>query len=116
MMARAQAGDRAAYRRLLEGITPFIRALAARQVRNPGDIEDIVQDVLRTIHTVRRTYDPARPFGPWLVAIARRRIIDCVRWLARTSARETPFDTESETIAAPRCEPQGNGTGRAGSA
>ncbi|WP_221221459.1 sigma-70 family RNA polymerase sigma factor [Cupriavidus alkaliphilus] len=97
-MARAQAGDRAAYRRLLEGITPYIRALAMRQVRNHGDIEDIVQDVLLTIHAVRHTYDPARPFGPWLVAIARRRIIDSLRRRARTSARETPLDAEAETL------------------
>lgn len=98
MMARAQAGDRAAYRRLLEGITPYIRGLAMRQVRNHGDIEDIVQDVLLTIHAVRHTYDPARPFGPWLVAIARRRIIDSLRRRARTSARETPLDAEAETL------------------
>lgn len=101
LMARAQAGDRAAYRRLLEGITPYIRALAVRQVRNHGDIEDTVQDVLLTIHAVRHTYDPARPFGPWLVAIARRRIIDGLRRRARTSARETPLDTEPETLFDP---------------
>ncbi|CAN7774702.1 sigma-70 family RNA polymerase sigma factor [Cupriavidus necator] len=101
MMARAQAGDRAAYRRLLESITPYIRALVVRQVRNHGDIEDTVQDVLLTIHAVRHTYDPARPFGPWLVAIANRRIIDGLRRRARTGARETPLDTEPETIADP---------------
>ncbi|MDQ0140367.1 sigma-70 family RNA polymerase sigma factor [Cupriavidus necator] len=101
MMARAQAGDRAAYRRLLEGIAPYIRALAARQVRNHEDIEDIVQDVLLTVHAVRHTYDPARPFGPWLVSIARRRIIDSLRRRARTRAREAPLDTEPETISDP---------------
>ncbi|KAI3610944.1 hypothetical protein D8I24_0388 (plasmid) [Cupriavidus necator H850] len=60
-----------------------------------------MQDVLLTIHAVRHTYDPARPFGPWLVAIARRRIIDSLRRRARTSARETPLDTEPETISDP---------------
>jgi len=99
MMARSQGGDREAYRRLLEGITPYIRALAVRQVRNRGDIEDTVQDVLLTIHAVRHTYDPARPFGPWLVAIANRRIIDGLRRRGRTSSHETPLDTEQETIS-----------------
>jgi len=28
--------------------------------------EDAVQDVLLAIHEKRHTYDPARPFGPWL--------------------------------------------------
>ncbi|WP_316151529.1 sigma-70 family RNA polymerase sigma factor [Cupriavidus sp. BIC8F] len=101
MMARAQDGDRAAYRRLLEGITPYVRALAARQVRNRGDIEDAVQDVLLTVHAVRHTYDPARPFGPWLVAIAHRRIIDGLRRRGRTSSHESPLDTEQETISDP---------------
>ena len=63
-MARAQGGDRVAYRRLLEEITPYLRALAVRCLQNQGDVEDVVQDVLMTVHAVRETYDPTRPFGP----------------------------------------------------
>ncbi|SPC06625.1 hypothetical protein [Cupriavidus oxalaticus] len=36
-MVRAQGGDREAYRRLLEDITPYLRALAARHVRNRNE-------------------------------------------------------------------------------
>ncbi|HYT15703.1 MAG TPA: sigma factor, partial [Burkholderiales bacterium] len=61
-MARAQDGDRDAYRRLLEDVTPYLRSIAARHFRNSGDIEDTVQEVLLTVHAVRHTYDPARPF------------------------------------------------------
>jgi RNA polymerase sigma-70 factor (ECF subfamily) len=100
-MARAQGGDREAYRRLLEEITPYLRSLAARRMPNRSDVEDAVQDTLLTIHAVRRTYDPARPFGPWLVAIANRRIVDALRRRGRTGARETPLDAEHETFAAP---------------
>ncbi len=39
-----------------------------------GVITDAVQDVLLTVHMVRHAYDPSRPFGPWLLAIANRRI------------------------------------------
>ena len=99
-MARAQDGDRQAYRRLLEEIAPYVRSIAVRYVHR-GDLEDVVQDVLLTIHAVRQTYDPMRPFGPWLVAIARRRIIDGLRRRGRTSAREVPLDSEDETFAAP---------------
>ncbi|MFJ4290654.1 sigma-70 family RNA polymerase sigma factor [Cupriavidus sp. NPDC089707] len=97
-MARAQRGDREAYRRLLEAITPYVRALVARQVRNRGDIEDTVQDVLLTVHAVRHTYDPARPFGPWLVAIANRRIVDGLRRRGRIGSHETELDPEQETF------------------
>lgn len=100
-MARAQDGDREAYRRLLEQITPYLRSLAARRIQNRSDIEDVVQDALLTVHAVRHTYDPTRPFGPWLVAITNRRITDALRRRGRTGLRETPLDAEHETFAAP---------------
>ncbi len=101
-MARAQAGDRDAYRRLLEDVTPYLRSIAARHLRNSGDIEDTVQEVLLTVHAVRHTYDPARPFGPWLVAIANRRVVDGLRRQGRSRAREVALETEHETFAAPQ--------------
>jgi len=99
-MAAAQSGDAAAYRRLLTAITPYLRAMAARHHRDRADIEDSVQDILLTVHAVRHTYDPARPFKPWLVAIARRRIIDRLRVQGRKRARETFLLPEHETFAA----------------
>ena len=101
-MARAQAGDRDAYRRLLEDVTPYLRSIAARHFRNSGDIEDTVQEVLLTVHAVRHTYDPARPFGPWLVAIANRRVVDGLRQQGRSRAREVVLETGHETFAAPQ--------------
>ena len=101
LMAHAQAGERDAYRRLLEEITPYLRSLAAKRHRDTRDIEDVVQDVLLTVHAIRHTYDPKRPFGPWLVAIAHRRITDRLRRRGRIAARETPLDEEHETFADP---------------
>lgn len=98
-MGRAQRGDRDAYRRLLEAITPYLRALAARRLGNRSDVEDAVQDILLTLHTVRHTYDPARPFGPWLVTIANRRIIDVLRRQGCSSAHEIPIEPEHETLS-----------------
>lgn len=99
-MAHAQNGDRVAYRALLEGVTPYLRAMAARRFKDPADIEDAVQDVLLTVHAVRHTYDPGRPFGPWLVAVANRRIIDRLRRQLRVHARELEFTAEHETFSA----------------
>ena len=75
LMARAQNGDAAAYRRLLGEIAPYLRSLAAKRHRDPLDIEDSVQDILLTIHAVRATYDPARwrsPTGGSSTACAAR--------------------------------------------
>lgn len=101
-MARGQGGNKDAYRRLLEDITPYLRSLAARRFQSRGDVEDAVQDVLLTVHAVRHTYDPARPFGPWLVAIAHRRIVDCLRRQGRSRAREVPLEVEHETFPSPQ--------------
>jgi RNA polymerase sigma-70 factor, ECF subfamily len=79
-------------------MTPFLRALAARCFKDPGDIEDALQDVLLTVHAVRHAYDPRRPFGPWLVAIANRRIIDRLRRQTRNRSREIEFTSEHETF------------------
>jgi RNA polymerase sigma-70 factor (ECF subfamily) len=101
LMARSQDGDREAYRTLLEGVTPYIRSLAARCFKQPTDAEDAVQDVLLTIHMIRHAYDPDRPFGPWLAAIANRRIIDRLRRDTRRKAREVELSTDHETFAEP---------------
>ncbi len=98
LMARAQDGGSAAYHRLLEETTPYLRSLASHWYRDQRDIEDAVQDVFLTVHAIRHTYDPARPFGPWLVAIARRRFVDRLRRNIRQRAHETPLTAESETF------------------
>lgn len=100
LMARAQEGDRQAYRELLEDVIPYIRAIASRRLSHPADIDDAIQDVLLTIHTIRHTYDSARPFAPWLAAIAQRRVIDLVRRISRSAARHVPLGGEHETFAA----------------
>ena len=101
LMAQAQDGDKAAYRKLLEGMTPYLRSLAGRCFKEAADVEDAVQDVLMTIHMVRHAYDPARPFGPWLVAIANRRIIDRLRRDTRRRAREVALSSDHETLSDP---------------
>jgi len=99
-MARAQDGDQMAYRQLLHQITGYLRSLVAKHHRNPADVEDTVQDILLTVHAIRHTYDPSRPFGPWLVAIAHRRIVDRLRRQGRVRRRERPLEPEHETFAA----------------
>lgn len=99
LMARAQGGDRDAYHRLLREIAPYLRALAAYRHREPSDVEDAVQDILLTLHAIRRTYDPTRPFGPWLAAIANHRLIDRLRRQGRLRSRETALTPEHETFS-----------------
>jgi RNA polymerase sigma-70 factor (ECF subfamily) len=103
LMARAQRGDSDAYVTLLKSITPRIRQLVRRKrpFLEEGDVEDIVQDVLLSIHTVRATYDPARPFVPWLSAIVRHRLADAGRRYVRQGAHEVAVDDLDVTFQSP---------------
>lgn len=53
----------------------YIRAatlLAAQLLGDRDEAEDIVQDAFTVVHRKARTFDAARPFGPWFYAIVRR--------------------------------------------
>lgn len=100
-MRAAQAGDAAAYERLLRDALPLVRALLRRQGAAAADIEDVAQDVLLTVHRVRHTYDPARPFRPWLAAIVTRRRIDALRRRIRIGRVEVHDAAAHETCADP---------------
>jgi RNA polymerase sigma-70 factor (ECF subfamily) len=101
LMRAAQDGDADAYRALLTAIVPRLRRLirTRRAFLDPQDVEDLVQDVLLSLHTVRHTYDPARPFFPWLLAIVRHRLADAARRYARQKGRELVVDDLDVTFA-----------------
>lgn len=100
LMRAAQGGDGRAYARLLSAILPLLRARVRRAVPASFGIEaeDLVQDILLSLHAVRHTYDPARPFGPWLMAIAKHRVLDGLRKNRRLRGRETALDFFDETF------------------
>jgi len=98
-MRAAQEGDRRAYERLLREIMPFVRSLSRRRCHNPSDVEEAVQDTLLTVHRVRHTYDPDRPFAAWLAAIGARRAIDVMRRRQRVSKYETADPDLVETFS-----------------
>ncbi|GJE28696.1 RNA polymerase sigma factor SigI [Methylobacterium organophilum] len=82
-MRAAQDGDADAYRRLLRDCVPAIARMARAQGVRGAGVDDVVQETLLTLHRARASYDPARPFLPWLNAIAQRRAIDALRHGAR---------------------------------
>jgi len=103
LMRAAMAGDARAYRRLLDAVTPVLRAAArrglARAGQPPDQSEDIVQEILLAVHLKRQTWDTAAPFAPWLFAIARNKLIDALRRRGRRVFVD--IDDFAETIAGP---------------
>lgn len=99
LMRAAQDGDNAAYAALLSEILPVLRRSVAYRWPSALDVEDIVQEIVLSVHTVRHTYDPTRPFMPWLMTIATRRTIDAARRRSARSANETTVDIMPETFS-----------------
>jgi RNA polymerase sigma-70 factor (ECF subfamily) len=87
-MIAAQQGDSTAYEKLLRELLPHLRAVVGRRLFDAGAVEDVVQNVLLSLHRGRQTYRPERPFLPWVNAIARNATVDAIRDRARRGARE----------------------------
>lgn len=100
LMREAQDGDQSAYGALLAEILPMLRVIVRRKWGSQQDVDDIVQDILLSLHAVRHTYDPGRPFLPWLLTIAYRRIADAARRSTSRSGYETTVDVMPETFPA----------------
>src|SRR6516164_9616495 len=94
LMRDAQEGDRTAYSSLLKEILPILKRLVQRRLGFLPimDREDIVQEILLSLHAARATYDPKRPFMPWVMSIARNRMIDNARRNARRLNNEVLVD------------------------
>ena len=105
-MAAAQRGDQDAYAMLLRQCVPIIRMLA-RQWRVPSEsVDDLIQDVLFSVHRVRHTFDATRSFDAWLSAIARRRMIDALRRRFRSAAHEIAAPATMESYPSPNGSPE----------
>jgi RNA polymerase sigma-70 factor (ECF subfamily) len=114
LMAAAQAGDADAYLLLLQEIAPRVRQIVLRQRggRASADGEDLVQDVLLSVHVARASYDSTRPFLPWLLAIVRNRLVDGARRFGRLAAHEVQVEDLDVTFSTPvtnsRSQPPGD--------
>src|ERR1700724_1466275 len=90
LMRSAQSGDADAYAALMQELAVRVRQIARhrRAFLEDADVEDLVQDVLLSVHAVRATYDATRPFIPLLLAITRDRLPGAARRCVRYGAHE----------------------------
>ncbi len=92
LMVSAQDGDRQDYEDLLTRVAALVRVFVRRRVGDIAWADDVVQECLVALHRARHTYDPARPFAPWLYAIAQNRLVDALRAQRRLLFREIQPD------------------------
>ena len=107
-MRAALAGDTGAYRKFLHAVAPYIRAVARSRCRRLGvlesEAEDIVQEVLLTIHLKQGTWDRSKQIGPWVSAITRNKIIDVFRRWGRRI--DVPLDDVIDILQAEDQRPE----------
>ena len=78
-MRQALAGDQASYNAALTQAAQFLRSYLIKRLHNKSDVDDVLQEVLISLHKARHTYDGLRPFKPWAFAIAHYRLQDYLR-------------------------------------
>src|SRR2546427_4567673 len=88
LVARALAGDRAAFGVLAERYAAPARRVARAVLDDPDDADDAAQDALLAALVKLQQYDPRRPFGPWLMRIVANAATD--RRRRRTVRRGGP--------------------------
>jgi RNA polymerase sigma-70 factor, ECF subfamily len=98
-MRAERRGEAVAYERMLKEVaTALRRSLAPRLVRvglAAHEAEDLVQEILIGLHGKRHTWNPERPFLPWLYAITRYKLIDFMRHRGNEKRRRVDLPLEN---------------------
>lgn len=79
LMRLALDGDKRAYSALLQETTRFLRPFLAKRLSLVSEVEDLLQEILLSVHKARHTYDGMRPYKPWAFSIAQFRLLDHLR-------------------------------------
>jgi len=79
LMRQSLAGDQRAYTSLLQETSRLLRPYLTKRLSLAGEVDDLLQEILISIHKARHTYDGNRPYKPWMYAIANFRLQDHLR-------------------------------------
>lgn len=101
-----QDGNERAYRTFLSDLSTHLRGhLRGKLQRQPGEIEDLLQEVLLAVHNARHTYHADQPLTAWVFAIARYKLTDFFRARSRGDVFNDSLDDTDELFAEPELEP-----------
>ena len=97
ILKRVAAGDADAVRECLDKYGGLVWSLARRMLRNTEDAEDLVQDVFVDIWKNAQRFDESQASETTFIAmIARRRIIDRIRYASRRVTADSLDDIVAE--------------------
>jgi RNA polymerase sigma-70 factor (ECF subfamily) len=75
----AARGDRQAFGRLVDLHKRTVYGLCVRLLRDREEARDAAQESFARAYAALSTYDPAQPFAPWVLRIARNHCLDVLR-------------------------------------
>ena len=105
LYSRGLAGDNAAYRAFLQGLSAHLRAFFRKRLAAlPNEVEDLVQESLLAVHNQRHTYDADLPLTAWVHAIAKYKLVDLLRRRASRDRLDDPLDDELDVFAVSETE------------
>jgi RNA polymerase sigma-70 factor (ECF subfamily) len=90
LMVGYQSGAYEAFEALYASLIGPVRGWLTAVTRDVSRAEDLAQETFLQIHRARRTYDPAFPLMPWVMAIARH----VYRMDRRTASRRPRYVAE----------------------
>lgn len=89
LVIRSAAGEAGAFGTLMQRYSPVVLGFLYGRVRIDADREDLLQEVfLEAFRQIGRLRQPER-FGPWLMRIARSKLLDFYRRRQRHGGHET---------------------------
>lgn len=92
LLDRVRARDQKAMTDLFDRYGSMVYSVALRVLKDPGNAEDVMQDVFFQLWQNPRAFVPSRgSLGAWLLVVARNRAIDAVR-------RRRPSDPVDEVV------------------
>jgi len=99
LVRRMAAGDEQALGALYDRWHAVVSGVVARMLRQPDDVEDVVEETFWQAWRQASRFDPTRgAVQTWLLTIARSRALDRVRSLRRR--REEPLEGDDGQVVA----------------
>ena len=98
LMERIQSRDQRALETLIKRYHPLVRSVVGRMISNDQDVCDVVEETFLGVWNQAANFDASKgkPLG-WIVTIARRRAIDCVRRRRAYDRAEAGFGISRQT-------------------